>query len=587
MSLARAAALFAIDPAGLGGLLVRGRASPAREAFIAFALGLLPDGAPVRRVPVSISDDRLLGGLDLAGTLQAGRPVLTRGVLAEADGGALVLPMAERQAPETIARIAAAMDVGAVVAAREAADVFQPARFGVLALDESIEDEHVHPALTDRVGLHVACEEFDSPAETDRLRDSVAAARPRLAMVAVPDNLLSELVIAAEAFGLDSARPALLAVRVARANAALDGRSEAVADDAKIAAALVLAPRALRLPPVEQAPEEEQQTPSEQPQPPPDAGDQNTADAGAQPEGEERSLDDMREVVLDAVRAAIPQDLLAKIAEGLLNRRAGGPQGKGANGARSRQRGRPAGARAGELRSGARLALLDTLRAAAPWQAVRRKERALRGRTDDAPPILVRQEDFRIRVHKPRALVATIFVVDASGSAALHRLAEAKGAVLALLAQCYVRRDEVGLIAFRGTAAELLLAPTRSLTRVRRQLAQLPGGGGTPLASGIALARETAVQTAKKGARPVLVFLTDGAANVGLNGMGGRASADADVERASKTLKALGFSSMVVDTSARPGPQARKLAERLGARYMPLPLADAARLANAVRAHAG
>ena len=98
MNLARAAALFAVDPAGLGGILVRGPAGPAREDFLRALLDLLPAGAPVRRAPVSIADDRLLGGLDLAATLAAGRPVGSRGVLAEADGGVLILPMAERVA---------------------------------------------------------------------------------------------------------------------------------------------------------------------------------------------------------------------------------------------------------------------------------------------------------------------------------------------------------------------------------------------------------------------------------------------------------------------------------------------------------
>ena len=141
--------------------------------------------------------------------------------------------------------------------------------------------------------------------------------------------------------------------------------------------------------------------------------------------------------------------------------------------------------RRGELRGGARLDVLATLRAAAPWQPLRRRE-ARRGR----PRAAASHRACGARISASRAsgsarATTTIFVVDASGSSALHRLAEAKGAVELLLAECYVRRDQVALVAFRGRGAELLLPPTRSLARAKRSLAGLPGGGGTPLAAGL------------------------------------------------------------------------------------------------------
>ena len=133
-------------------------------------------------------------------------------------------------------------------------------------------------------------------------------------------------------------------------------------------------------------------------------------------------------------------------------------------------RGRPAGVRQGRPHAGARLHLIETLRAAAPWQKLRRNA------MPDAPnDLLVRVEDFRLRRHVERAQTTTIFVLDASGSSALNRLAEAKGAIELLLADCYVRRDRVAVIAFRSRSADLLLPPTRSLTRAKRCLAALPG----------------------------------------------------------------------------------------------------------------
>ncbi|MFN5457531.1 VWA domain-containing protein, partial [Bradyrhizobium sp.] len=111
---------------------------------------------------------------------------------------------------------------------------------------------------------------------------------------------------------------------------------------------------------------------------------------------------------------------------------------------------------------------------------------------------------------KQRSGTTTIFVVDASGSSALQRLAEVKGAVELLLAECYIRRDEVALIAFRGKGAELLLPPTRSLTRAKRSLAALPGGGGTPLSAAIFAATELALAVKAKGQAPTIVLMTDG-----------------------------------------------------------------------------
>jgi magnesium chelatase subunit D len=247
----------------------------------------------------------------------------------------------------------------------------------------------------------------------------------------------------------------------------------------------------------------------------------------------------------------------------------------------ARLRGRPIGSRPGAPRDGARLALIDTLRAAAPWQALRRRE-ATAG--SNRPLIEVRAADFRVLRLQERSETTTIFAVDASGSAALHRLAEAKGAVELLLADCYVRRDRVAVLAFRGRQAELLLPPTRSLARARRSLAGLPGGGGTPLASAIDAAAALALATRRRGGTPVIVLLTDARANVGLDGAGGRAQAEADARLAAHRLRAGGFTALLIDTSAQPRPLARQFALEMGAAYLALPHADAAAMSRSVQA---
>jgi magnesium chelatase subunit D len=199
----------------------------------------------------------------------------------------------------------------------------------------------------------------------------------------------------------------------------------------------------------------------------------------------------------------------------------------------------------------------------------------------------VRRDDFRIARRKQPSPTTTVFVVDASGSSALHRLAEAKGAVELLLAQCYVRRDRVALVAFRGQGAQLLLPPTRSLTRAKRSLAQLPGGGGTPLAAGLEAAHTLVDGLQRRGESTVVVVMTDGRANIDRDGQPGRERAQADASAAARRLRMSGASTVLVDTSPRPQASARELAAAMGALYLPLPHADARQLSRALAATTG
>lgn len=170
----------------------------------------------------------------------------------------------------------------------------------------------------------------------------------------------------------------------------------------------------------------------------------------------------------------------------------------------------------------------------------------------------------------------------AANSQALHRLAETKGAVELLLADCHVRRDRVAVIAFRGARAQVLLAPTRSLVHARRSLAGLPGGGGTPLASGLAAARELATTILRNGGTPLLVLLTDGSANVALDGAGGRERASADALAMAGAWACLGANAVVIDTASRAHAHSRALAQAMKARYVGLPDADAHALARSI-----
>ena len=612
-----AAALFAVDPAGVVGVSLRAHAGPVRDRWLAMLRAWLPEAVPLRRLPLHITDGRLLGGLDLAATLRVGKPVAERGILVDADGGVLVIAMAERLESSTAARLGATLDSGEVVLERDGIALRTPTRLGVVALDEGIaEDERPPAALLDRLSFHLDLAPISIKDAGEPLfgPEEVAAARALMPSVRIGDKFLEALCGASLSLGIDSIRAPLLALRVARAAAALAGRTEVTDEDAAAAARLVFSPRATVLPAPE---EEEQEQEAPPPEPPPDTPPDEDKD-------EATNLDKpLSDLVLAAAAAAIPDDLLARLrlAGGGMSRiRSSGKAGELKHSAR---RGRPIGARRGELRQGARLNVVETLRAAAPWQPLRRRERgearakeqaeaalasaeaelahppgkssakahspepAAKPHTKkDQPPtrVEVRRDDFRIMRFKQRTETTTIFAVDASGSSALHRLAEAKGAVELLMADCYVRRDRVALLAFRGQTAELLLPPTNSLVRAKRSLAGLPGGGGTPLASGIDAAVSLADVVRRKGQTPILILMTDGKGNIARDGTPGRPRAEEEALAAARLVRATRLTALLVDTSPRPNQAAQRLANEMNAHYLPLPYADAASLSRAVRA---
>ena len=543
-----AAQLCAIDP-GLGGMVLRGGDGPVRDAVIA----AMAAGRTVRKIPVHIDDERLLGGLDLAATLASDRPVARKGLLAEADGGLVVVPMAERLDEGIASRIAAVMDTGVVIAERDGMRRQDDARFLLALLDDGVEDERAPDVLAERLAFWFDLSDVRS-AELVEARFENSTVLRQAQDCGVSDEALHIIASAATSLSVPSARGALLTLRAAKAAALFDARNTVTEDDLILAIRLVLVPRATQFPPAAEAPDA---LPEDS-----EPGEQSSGDA-TQP---------LEDVILDAVRATLPPNMIAAIAEN--GRRAAMSKGKGSGAKlKAQMRGRPVGVRNGLPRGGNRLSLIETLRAAAPWQKLRREPGDKRVR--------IRRDDLRIKRFQSRAETTTIFVVDASGSSAAARLAEAKGAVELLLAEAYVKRAQVALIAFRGTGAEMILPPTRSLTRARRALAELPGGGGTPLAAGLAMAGEVAALVRSKDRTPFVVVLTDGRGNIALDGTADAGAAKRDAEGAAKAMNAPG---VLIDISARPREEGRAIAALMRAKFVALPRGDAVSVRDAVKA---
>ena len=545
----RVVALLAANPAGIGGVLLRARPGPVRDLW-AEALAQV---TRVRRLPASADSEALDGGLDLTATLAAGRPVMRPGLLAEIGTGVLVVPMAERLAPPLAARLAGAIDEGGPL---------------VVLFDESHgdgdNDERVSAALADRLAIHLDLTRVRLPMAA--LIAGIAPPLPPPAPAGDPtpiDDAVTALATAGVQLGIASVRAPIQAQRVAHALARLAGRSAIANADLETAAALVLGPRARQVPQPNEPEASEPETPPDEPPPPPPEGD----DGGD--ESDKNAPQDLTDMVLEAAETALPPGLLDALANGISFKAPGG----GSSGAKLRTltSGRPAGVRSGAPGRGSRLALIDTIKAAAPWQKVR-------GQRDDGR-LSIRHTDLRIRRFVARAQSTTIFAVDASGSAAFARLSEAKGAIELLLAEAYVKRAEVALVAFRGTEASISLPPTRSLARAKKELAALAGGGGTPMAAGIDMARRVAEAERGRGRTPLVVILTDGRANVG----GDATRSPHEVALASaKALGMTGIATVFIDCSARPRPEGAALAAAMGARFVALPRLDAKAVVAAV-----
>ena len=431
---------------------------------------------------------------------------------------------------------------------------------------------------------------------------SIEYARENFADVTVNEDSLNALVGVAEQLGVISIRALSLAIQTAKCLASFDREDQVTSMHLQRAIALVLSPRATRMP--QSAPPEEEIPPESDEQtentqdpldqeplppppemPPPDPTDNQNKEEEQEDqelETEEQNPQALEDEILESAQAAIPADLLARLADLAQLKTPKGMGGKTGAVKVGRIRGRPLGNMPGMPEGGKTLSIIDTLRAAVPWQGVRRAEMKAAGKSIPHGKIIIRKEDFRIKRYQERTQTLTMFIVDASGSSAMHRLAEAKGAVELLLAECYVRRDQVAVMSFRGSTAELVLAPTRSLVRAKRALSGLPGGGGTPLSRAIDESFEIASASMRKGLTPALVFLTDGRANIAKDGSPGRPKAMADAQQSARSASLRSFKSLWIDTSPQARDEGKAMAALLGSMYLPLPNAGVNEVSQAI-----
>jgi len=572
--------LVQVDPLGLGGVWLKAGYGPVRQSWLSQLQSL---GLSIQRMPHHIDNERLLGGIDFSATLAQGHLVEQTGLLAQADQGLLVMAMAEKLSAQTLAMLLQAHDQGEIQGLTLGQT--HSSRFGMVALDESSPDEPgVAHKLKERLGIWLDIDAVDLAQSKDTIEhltpEELRRVRSRLSAIEPRQEHIHTLCEVAWALGVDSLRAPLLALRVACAHAAIHERTVLEQDDLGVAAQMVFSPRATRMPSnasneEEQAPAQNPESNEEHPKEPQDdstPNDSNEDQPSSPPNPQSEALED---TVLAAALANLPPKLLDQLLLGANQSRQQPSSGNSGQAKMSKQRGRPLSPRQGRPSAGARLHLLATLRAAAPKQKIRKKHP---GQT-----ISIRSEDFFIQRFAHKSASCIIVAMDASGSAALARLAEAKGAVEILLQQSYARRDSVCVIAFRGSQCQTLLPATRSLVRAKKALAGLPGGGGTPIAKALKHASDQAQSLNRQGITPILVMMSDGKANVTLQGLGGRQQAQMDAMQCAKHWATLGFAALWIDTSLQPTGHAQELASLMNARYLPMPYMASERMANAMK----
>ena len=556
-----------IDAAGLGGVWLRSPHGPMRDLWLQ---GLQNTQAVLHKVPTHTEVTRLLGGVDLSSCLQTGQWVMQQGLLEKSANGVVVVPMAERQPVHQLALVTQGQDQH---------------KYGVVALDESDADDPPLPArLQDRLGLWLDLRDLPYQAQaTEWLwlsEEEVQATRARLQHIQASDAQLQSVCAVAQALGVQSLRALHITLRLASILAALDEQNHIDQVHLEQALRCVLLPRATQLP---EAPSSEKNTDAsnEEPPAPPenqtsekdDTPSQDDASDSTDPTNtpQDAALED---VLLAATIASLPTQLLEKLAAGNAQRMATGTQGSSGQSMASRHRGRPLAPRKGSPHSGARLHVLATLRAAVPHQKWRTKV--------GAAPLAIRAEDFHVHRFAQKSATCLIVAIDASGSAAMERLAQAKGAVELLLNQSYARRDSVCVIAFRGTQAQTLLPPSRSLVRAKKALSNLPGGGGTPLATALQQVYLQAQPLQRNGVTPLLVVLSDGRANVTLAGVGGREQAHQESLQWAQSCARLGVAALWIDTGLQANGIALPIAQAMHAHYMHMPRVESHKLASAI-----
>ena len=540
-----------IDPS-LGSLSIKANYSTVREAFLSSLLSLLKP-KPLRKIYPFQNPTDFTKSINMIDTLTLGMPKYNEDIFAS-DDIALILTNIEK------------MEKGLSTFLKDKIKNNNKKFF--IALDESESNEMPRANLSDYLifSVNLGGTRYKDLKRVSINRKKIAEARENLATVRVDKKILDYLLASAEIFSISNMHTIFSTLKVAKALCAYKGKKSVSRVDITLAISLSMIHKAKQIPEFQQ--EEKAKAPEQE----------QLRDDNESKENNSELNNEEKKMLIDALKISLPSNLIESL---LLKNSQTISLGESAGSGEKNNNfsaGRPIPSVNRKYSSDKRIDLMATLTRAIPWQKIRSSSVTKKNRK-----IIIYPQDIMIKRFEKQSERLLIFLVDASGSNAIGRLAEAKGAIEILLSDAYAKRDNVALISFSGLKADPLLLPTKSLVTAKKKLSSLPGGGATPLANGLLEAFNMADAARSRNIKPIIILLSDGRGNMSLDGEGDRIKAIKDTNYVASLIKRNAINNIFIDTSRRKTPIADELARELNGHYFQLPLANSSSISKAVQ----
>ncbi len=616
--LKRALILNAIDPS-IGGVLIRGERGTAKSTAVRSLAALLPERTvvagcafgcepsrpeemcascrskaelvPARtkmrvvELPVSATEDKVVGSLDIGSAIRSGEKCFEPGILAEANGNILYVDEVNLLNDHIVDVLLDVAAMGVNIVEREGVSYTHPSSF-ILVGTMNPEEGDLRPQLLDRFGLCVNVEGIhdadlrveiierrmaydanpdafikDRATQESGLINSIVMAQRVLEDVTIPLEMLKLIVDICIGACVDGHRADIAMMKTSKAIAAFEGRNEVIENDVREAAVLVLAHRSKNPPPPQTPPQEDEQSSESDPEQKDDVERQQPPLSTSENEDPDTS-DDQQPDSSGTTQFKVGERFKLRASTFSTDLRIDSivRDGTGRRSDAESTTGRYVGNRIPQGRPSS-IAIDATIRAAALHQ---------KGRDGDMA-IKIEPADVREKVKERKIENLIVFVVDASGSmGAQQRMVAVKGAISSLLTDAYQKRDRVSLVVFRGDHAEMVVPPTNSIVLAQRRMESIPTGGRTPLGPGLTMAYDIVMREKMQNPKikPIMAIISDGRGNVGGPGQ----SPMEAVNSISARIADEGIDCLVIDSEVGAVALgfAKKLAGRMDAKYMKL-----------------